>query len=137
MTAQKTLGDIIKLPNKKASNSDMILNETLKTCRKEIFSIIAELAKACFKTGYFFDVFRKTITVVFRKDGKKDYSFLKNYRPITLKNTFVKIIEGFIVGRITNVFEKYNLLSRTQMEARKKRVTFTVLLFFITAVHLV
>ena len=135
MTAQKILKNIIKLSNRKASDPNIIPNETFKTCRKKIFPTIAELAKTCFKTKYFLGAFRETIIVVLRKNGKKDYSFSKNYRPIALENTLAKIIKEFIIDRITSVFKKHNFFSRTQIGARKKRATLTILSLLTTTVY--
>jgi len=123
------------LSNKKAPGPDIIPNETLKICKKKIFLIIAELIKTCFETGYFFNIFRETTTIVFRKEGKKDYSLPGSYKSITLKNTLAKIIEKLVAYRIIKVFEKHNLFPRFQIRARKKRATLTALSFLIITVH--
>jgi len=48
--------------------------------------------------------------MVLRKEGKKDYSLLGSYKPITLKNTLVKVLEKYIANIILEVAEEYSLL---------------------------
>ena len=44
------------------------------------------------------------------KKGKADYLFPGSYRPIALKNTLSKILEGVIVDHIIDIAEEYALL---------------------------
>ncbi len=48
--------------------------------------------------------------VILYKEGKADYLILGNYRPITLENTFSKILKRGIIDHIVDIAEKYNLL---------------------------
>jgi hypothetical protein len=44
------------------------------------------------------------------KEGKADYSLLKSYCFITLKNTLSKILKRVVVNHITNIAKEYALL---------------------------
>ena len=45
---------------------------------------------------------KKSITIVaLYKDGKADYFFINSYRPITLKNTIIKIYKKLLVTLIS------------------------------------
>ncbi len=48
--------------------------------------------------------------VILYKEGKADYSFPGNYRPIALKNTLSKILERVIADYIANIAEEHALL---------------------------
>ena len=51
--------------------------------------------------GYYSKI-KKSITIVaLRKDGKADYFFINSYRPITLKNTIVKVYKKLLVTLIS------------------------------------
>ena len=48
--------------------------------------------------------------VVLYKEGKADYLLLGSYRPITLENTFSKVLERVIVKYIADIAKEYALL---------------------------
>jgi hypothetical protein len=48
--------------------------------------------------------------VILYKEGKVDYLLLRSYRPITIKNTFSKILKRVIVEYIVDIVKKYALL---------------------------
>jgi hypothetical protein len=125
-------------PKQESPRSRWDPNEALKACREEIAPAIAEIAKACFEAGYFPSAFRRTTTVVLRKDGDRDYSLSGSYRPIALENTLSKVVEGFLAYRITSItsaFEEHGLLPSTQMGARSGRSTLTALSLLTSTVH--
>jgi len=72
---------------------------------------LAEAASYCFANGTILESLKESITIVLRKEGKKDYFFLGSYRPIALKNTLVKVLEKYVVNIILEVAEEYRLLS--------------------------
>ena len=45
--------------------------------------------------------------VILYKEGKADYSFPGNYRPIALKNTLSKILKRVIADYIIDTAEEY------------------------------
>src|SRR6266704_1983230 len=89
---------------------DKILNKALKTYRLLIALWLIDIAKICFVIGYYLRLRKSIIIVVLYKEGKADYLILGNHRPITLKNTFSKILKRVIVDYIVNRAEKYTLL---------------------------
>ena len=54
--------------------------------------------------------YKESIIIVLRKEGKKDYSFPGSYRPISLENALVKVVEKALANRIIDAAEEHNLL---------------------------
>jgi len=75
-----------------------------------IIKDLAEAASYCFTSGIILESLKESITIVLRKEGKKDYSLLGSYRLITLKNTLVKVLEKYIANIISKATEEYRLL---------------------------
>ena len=71
---------------------------------------LAEVASYCLTNRIVLESLKESITIVLRKDRKKDYSLLGSYRLITLKNTLVKVLEKYIANIISKVVEEYRLL---------------------------
>jgi len=101
---------IRSLLNRKALGLNSILNKVLKVAALVIIKDLAKVASYCFTSGTILESLKESITIVLRKEGKKDYSFLGSYRPITLKNTLVKVLEKYIANIISKAAEKYRLL---------------------------
>jgi len=105
------IGKLIRsLLNRKALGLDSILNKVLKVAALVIIKDLVEVASYCFASGIIPESLKKSITMVLRKKGKKDYSLLGSYRPITLKNTLVKVLEKYIANIISKAAEEYRLL---------------------------
>jgi len=100
---------IRSLPNGKALGPDGILNEVLKMVALVIIKDLVEVASYCFTNGTIPESLKESITVVLRKEGKKNYSLLGSYRPIALKNTLAKVLEKYIANIILEVAEEYGL----------------------------
>jgi len=75
-----------------------------------IIKDLVEVASYCFTSGIIPKSLKEFITIVLYKKGKKDYSFLGSYKPITLKNTLVKVLEKYIANIISKAAEEYRLL---------------------------
>jgi len=75
-----------------------------------IIKDLAEAASYCFANGTIPKSLKESIIVVLRKEGKKDYSLLGSYRPITLKNTLVKVLEKHVANIILEAAEEHGLL---------------------------
>jgi len=101
---------IRSLPNGKAPGPDGIPNKVLKMVALVIIKDLAEVANYCFTNGTIPESLKESITVVLRKEGKKDYSLLGSYRPITLKNTLAKVLEKHVANIILEAAEEYGLL---------------------------
>jgi len=101
---------IRSLLNKKALGLDNIPNKVLKVVALVILKDLAEVASYYFTSGIILKSLKESITIVLRKEGKKDYSFLGSYRLITLKNTLVKVLEKYIANIISKAIKEYRLL---------------------------
>ena len=87
-----------------------ILNKTLKTYRPLIVLQLINITKVYFIIGYYPRFKRAIIIFILYKEGKADYLLLKSYCPITLENTFSKILERVIVDYIIDTAEEHALL---------------------------
>jgi len=114
---------IRSLPNGKALGPDGIPNKVLKMVALVIIKDLAEVASHCFTNGTIPESLKESITVVLRKEEKKDYSLLGSYRLITLKNTLAKVLEKHVANIILEAAEEYRLLPWNQIGARRKRLT--------------
>jgi len=101
---------IRSLLNGKALGPDGIPNEVLKVAVLVIIKDLAEAASYCFASRIILKSLKESITIVLRKEGKKDYSFLGSYRPITLKNTLAKVLEKHVANIISKAAEEHRLL---------------------------
>jgi len=105
------IGKLIRsLLNRKALGLDSILNKVLKVVTLVIIKDLAEVASYCFTSGIILKSLKKSITIVLRKEGKKNYSLLGSYRLITLKNMLVKVLEKYVANIISKAAEEYRLL---------------------------
>jgi hypothetical protein len=101
---------IKSLLNGKALGLDGILNKVLKIVALIIKKDLVEVASYYFTNRIVLKSLKKSITVVLRKEGKKDYSFLGSYRLITLKNILAKVLKKYIANIISKAVEEYRLL---------------------------
>ena len=99
-----------KLPNNKAPGSDEIPNEILKIMAPVIGQGMAKASSQCLATGILPQRLKESITIVLRKEGKKDYSLPGSYRPIALKNTLAKMLEKRVADVMMEAAESHNLL---------------------------
>ena len=82
-------------PTSKTPGPDKIPNKTIKTASEELAIPFAN-AVTCLQKGKLPKYFKITTTVILKKPKKKGYSLLKNYQPITLKNTLRKLLEKIV-----------------------------------------
>jgi len=75
-----------------------------------IIKDLTEVASYYFTNGTIPESLKKSITVVLRKKGKKDYSLPGSYRPIALKNTLAKVLEKYVANIILKAAEEHRLL---------------------------
>lgn len=127
VTADEVAEILKELPNQKAPGPDMVPNEALKALRDTIALGLAGTITKLFKQGELPAVLKESITVVLRKEKKKDYSLPSSYRPIALENTIAKVIEKIIANRMITEAETRGLIPWNQMGARKKRSTLSAL----------
>jgi len=96
--------------NRKILGLDSIPNKVLKIVVLIIVKDLAEVASHCFANGIIPKSLKKSITVVLRKKGKKDYFFSGSYKLITLKNILAKVLKKHVANIILKAAEKYRLL---------------------------
>jgi len=107
----KEISKLIRsLLNRKALGLNSILNKVLKVVALVIIKDLAEAASYYFASGIILKSLKESITVVLRKEGKKDYSFLGSYRLIALKNTLAKVLKKYVANIISKAAEEYRLL---------------------------
>ena len=86
-----------KLFNKKALSPNKTANKVPKEVYKKLTLYLTEVFTAVVYLRYYPKIKKSTTTVALRKNGKVDYSLINNYRPITLKNTIVKVYKKLLV----------------------------------------
>ena len=101
---------IRSLLNRKALRLDSIPNKVLKVVALIIIKDLAEAASYYFTSGIILESLKESITIVLRKEGKKDYSLLGSYKLITLKNTLAKVLEKYVANIISKAVEEHRLL---------------------------
>ena len=89
--------ELEKFLNKKALGLNKIANKVLKEVYKELVLYLAEVFTTVVYFGYYFKIKKSITTIALYKDGKADYFFINSYRPITLKNTIVKVYKKLLV----------------------------------------
>ena len=99
-----------RLLNKKAAESDRILNEILKRITSEINISLIQRIYTAFMYSLLLTYYKKLITIILCKKNKKDYLLLKSYRLITLENMLIKIIKKILITYLSYAAEKYSLL---------------------------
>jgi len=101
---------IRSLLNRKALKLNSILNKVLKVVALVIIKDLAKAASYYFASGIILKSLKESITIILRKKGKKNYSFLGSYKLITLKNTLVKVLEKYVANIIFKAAKEYRLL---------------------------
>ena len=84
-----------------------------------VLNTLHQLYNACVRIGYNPAHFQRSITVVLRKPGDRDYQFAKSYRPVALLNTIAKFLESIIARRISYAVEEEDLLPKTHLGGRR------------------
>jgi len=106
---------IKSLLNGKALGPDGILNKIFKVIILVIVKDLAKVASNYFTNRTILESLKEFITIVLRKE-KKIYSLLDSYRPITFKNTLVKVLEKYIANIILKVAENIGYSFRIRWE---------------------
>jgi hypothetical protein len=110
VTIKKVTETLKNLPKGKALDSDGIPNEILKTLSPEIAEGLARAINGAFASGTLPGRYKESVTIVIRKESKKDYSLPDSYRPIALKNTLAKVVKKILTIRLNHTAEEHELL---------------------------
>jgi ribonuclease HI len=84
-----------------------------------VLDTLYQVYNACIRIGYNPSHFQRSITVVLRKGGDRDYRTPKAYRPVALLNTLGKFLEAIVARRISYAMEAEGLLPRSHLGGRK------------------
>jgi hypothetical protein len=127
------VGDTIKLLTSKSSTDlDGISIKLLKAVRAEIEAPLAHAFNLSLTTGSFPERLKASKVVPIHKAG--DRTNCDNYRPITLVNTFSKILERLVYNKLTLHLETHQLIHKHQYGFQKHRSTEHALLHVINTI---
>lgn len=126
---------IYKAAPDKAPDVNGVTNRALRHFIEIAATQKRSLFERCYREGIQPAHFKRSITIILRKPGKKDYSEPKSYRPIALLDTLGKTLESIISKRLRYAVEKHGMLSDTQMGARKHRSVNTALQLITEKIH--
>ena len=117
--------EIVSIVRKFQNKSSSGLDETSNMVLKEVIDIVcvplSSMFNASFSQGIFPEVYKLAKVVpIFRKEDTQDSG---NYRPISLLNTFSKVIEKLMHKRMSNFLESNKLISPNQYGFRSGRST--------------
>ena len=79
---------------------DRILNKAIKAALEAVAILLINTATTCLFKSKILDYCKKTIIIILQKVNKKDYSLLKSYQLVTLKNTLGKILKKIVAEYI-------------------------------------
>lgn len=107
----------------KAPGISKIQNVVLTKCIDALMDHLYYIFRAIFKLGIYPPSWLESVTVVLRKQGKTAYDVAKAYWPIGLLDTIAKLLSTLMVGHISYLAEKHNVLPLTQFGSRPGRNT--------------
>ena len=118
ITAKQIQRQLRKLKPFKAPGPDGIPNMVLTKCADLLTSRMLSIYDAMYKRKLMYKPWKSFNTVVLRKPGKPKYDVPKAYRPIALLNTLWKVLTVVVVGQLTYVTEKHQLLLENHFGGR-------------------
>jgi len=105
------------LSTNKAAGPDQVVNEVWKSLKSQQRLVLLDLINAMWRDNKIYEELLETVIVpIFKKADKKDPA---NYRPISLVNTFTKILTSLMTERLNNWCEKNSKISMYQAAYRK------------------
>ena len=113
ITKEDVKAQIKRTAPDKAPGHDKIPNRFWKLTADVVSEHLAKLFSKCLEAGVCPAHFKKSITVVLRKERKENYQVVSAYRPIALLNTIGKLLEAISAKRL-----HISCARRTQTPAR-------------------
>lgn len=110
------ISQVVKQLKCTGSGLDNIRPFRVKLIASDISIPLAHVVNLMFRNGGFPDELKKGKVVPVFKKG--DRTLINNYRPITIRPFFSKVIEKLLVTRLTNYLNKFNLLTPYQFGFR-------------------
>ncbi|KAI5748482.1 hypothetical protein M8J77_026065 [Diaphorina citri] len=102
--------------NKGSTGDDMIPITLIKLCVDELAPVLVDIFNSSFQLGIFPDLFKSAVVTPLHKKGS--LSSITNYRPISLLNSFSKILEKLAHYRLILHLESQHLLNKEQFGFR-------------------
>lgn len=123
ITSVHNVALIIKsLKNKKAPGNDRISNKILKALPNSGIKYLTTIINACFKLGYFPNVWKESKVVPIKKPNKPPTD-AGSYRPISLLSSASKILEKVLKRKMEEFVETQNILPKHQFGFRSQHCT--------------
>jgi hypothetical protein len=118
MSEIRILNFINKMKPKSSFGEDCISNNVLKVIAPTIIQPLKHLINLSLKTGFFPDQLKiAKIIPIFKESSRNDFS---NYRPISMLNTFSRLIESIVCFQLTGYANAYDLFYSHQYGFRAK-----------------
>jgi len=109
---------VANLKMSKSCVGNCVSSFLLKHCIDSVASPLLHIFNLSFDVGIFPSQLKLSrITPIFKKGSRLD---LQNYRPISITCPLAKILERLMYARVSNFFDKYNMLYEFQVGFRKK-----------------
>ena len=125
---QEIVSVVSDLPNKKRAGMDEITMEIMKRSINIIAEPLVKIFNVSFETGLIPNALKVAKVCPIHKDGSKNE--FENYRPISLLQSFSKIIEKLVYIRLYSYLKQNQILNSAQYGFREKRSTAMALLDF-------
>lgn len=114
---------------KNSGGHDYIPTKIIKTSTPYLLEPLFHLCNESLALGTFPDIYKMAkVLPLYKKGTSKDPS---NYRPISILNSFSKILEKIMYTRLVDFLNKFNTLSSEQHGFRKKKSTESAIFDFI------
>jgi hypothetical protein len=118
MSEIRILNFIKSMKSKSSYGEDCISNNVLKLIAPTIIQPLKHLINLSLKTGFFPDQLKVAkIIPIFKESSRNEFS---NYRPISLLNTFSRLIESVVCFQLTGYANAYDIFYSHQYGFRAK-----------------
>ena len=121
ITLDEVIDEINLICDKKGMGFDNIPPKIIKWAPHLFSPILMCIFNKCIHLGYYPDNMKIARVVPIHKGG--DINDINNYRPISVLTQFNRLFERILASRLTNFFEKNNIISSKQFGFMKKRST--------------
>ena len=125
---------IDNMPPYKATAPGTAPNCVLKETKDMILPYLGPLFRATFTLEYYPEEWAQTRTVVLKKPGRPDYEVPGAWRPISLSNGFVRLLNACIANELSNRYETLNILPKNHFGARPGHSTTQAVHYLVTKV---
>lgn len=117
-TVSEVQAIIANISIKKAPGHDLIPNIILKHLTDKALRLLVTIMNACLSIGYFPNIWKQAIILLFHKPGKDKYK-KESYRPISLLPALSKLLEKVIHQRLCNEIAEKEVIPPIQFGFRK------------------